>query len=201
MVNRPRIKGTAAESALVAYLRSNGWPYAERRALSGTTDKGDVAGTGPLVWECKAAGTAPQIPAWLLETETERINAGAEYGILIVKTRGLGDRRVGQWLAVMRLDAHEKLMVQSNVPVIVSPESRFYSTSRLAGEFALLRMRRGEIVGVSPDGTAPAAWPLVAAQMMPPGSKELIERHYRVMRLEEMVPLLHGAGYGESGVS
>lgn len=191
MVNRPRIKGTAAESALVAYLRLNGWPYAERRALSGTTDKGDVAGTGPLVWECKAAGTAPQIPAWLVETEVERINANAEYGILVVKTRGLGDRRVGQWLAIMRLDAHDKLMAQSHARVIVSAEPRFYSTSRLAGEFAQLRMRRGEFTGI----TAPEQI-LIAAQMMPPGSKTLIERHYRVMRLEEMALLLCSAGYG-----
>ena len=55
-MNTSRRKGTAWESALVDYLIGKGWPHAERRALNGCNDKGDIAGlpgvvtfTGPFV--------------------------------------------------------------------------------------------------------------------------------------------------------
>lgn len=97
-----RRKGTAAESALVDYLRTHGWKYAERRALTGSKDKGDVTGTPGVVWEQKNAARIC-IPEWMRETETERENAGADIGVLVIKPRGVGVTRVDQWAALLPL--------------------------------------------------------------------------------------------------
>ena len=45
MVNKPKILGTQWETDVVRYLQAHGAPLAERRALSGPVDKGDIAGT------------------------------------------------------------------------------------------------------------------------------------------------------------
>lgn len=108
MTNRPKAIGTATESAVVAYLRTDGFPHAERRALAGFTDLGDITGTPLVVWEVKgghAAETASdaQIRAWLQETERERANARADIGILITKRKAIGAQRAGHWWAHMTL--------------------------------------------------------------------------------------------------
>ena len=194
MVNRPRIKGTTAEAALCAYLRDNGWPDAERRALSGTQDKGDVAGTGPLVWEVKSTANTPLIPAWLMETGIERQNAGADYGILVIKTKGIGPRRMDQWLAIMTLEDHQRLLHFASATVICSPTPRFFTRDRLNKEFVALTIDRD--IARDTDGATCHGCPVVAAHMMPPGAKDNPQRHYRAMRLGHMVHLLHSAGYG-----
>jgi hypothetical protein len=43
-VSKSRAKGTSWESAIVTYLIEQGWPHAERRALAGALDKGDITG-------------------------------------------------------------------------------------------------------------------------------------------------------------
>lgn len=83
MSTKSKAKGTAAEREVVKYLQ-NWWPAAERRALSGNKDKGDVAGIPGVVVEVKAAAT-PQLAAWKRETLTERENAGAARCMLVVK--------------------------------------------------------------------------------------------------------------------
>lgn len=88
-MSRQRQKGTAFETLIVDYLRDHGFPYAERRALHGTNDKGDITGTGPLVWECKNHKTLA-LSEWMRETEIERDNATADVGVLVVKRRGYG---------------------------------------------------------------------------------------------------------------
>lgn len=104
-----RRKGTSAESAVVAYLQANGWTYAERRALMGSKDKGDVTGVPGLCVEVKSAARIC-IPEWMRETEAERVNAGADYGFLVVKPRGVGDTRVGKWAALLPLEALVELL-------------------------------------------------------------------------------------------
>ena len=79
-------KGTAFERSIADHLRHY-WPYADRAPLTGNKDRGDIAGTPGIVWECKNAKTI-KLSEWLDETETERDNAEAEIGILVVKRRG-----------------------------------------------------------------------------------------------------------------
>ena len=106
MSSRSKSIGTAGESAVAKYLKAHGWPYAERRSLNGALDRGDIAGTPGIVWEIKAGAAAmnasdAQIDAWLRETETERLNDGADIGILVTKRRGVSGTRAGEWWAVL----------------------------------------------------------------------------------------------------
>lgn len=110
MANKPKARGTAAETAVVRAIRTLGFPHAERRALHGTHDLGDLTGTPGICWEVKggtAAKTASdgQIAAWLLETEKERVNGGADVGVLVVQRKGIGAANAHRWWAVMRLGA------------------------------------------------------------------------------------------------
>jgi Holliday junction resolvase len=97
---KSKAKGTAAEREVVRYLQT-WWPNAERRALSGNKDKGDVAGIHDLVVEVKAAATL-QIPAWKRETLKEMENADAGNCMLVVKRPR---KAVGEWDAYMPIGA------------------------------------------------------------------------------------------------
>lgn len=117
MVNRPKAIGTAGETAVVRFLQVNGFPQAERRALAGTHDLGDVTGTPDLCWEVKAGEAAwnasdKQIDKWLVETEVERVNAGASVGILVVARYG---KAPAFWWAVMPMRTHQLLLGYASV--------------------------------------------------------------------------------------
>lgn len=108
-MSKSKQKGTAAETAVVNYLRDHGFPGAERRALAGGADKGDLF-TGPgLCWEVKAHKKYA-IPAWLTETGIETINARADYGVLVVKPVGVGTTRTGDWWCVLTLEQLTNLL-------------------------------------------------------------------------------------------
>lgn len=114
MTNKPKAIGTAAETAVVRYLRDNGFPMSERRALHGTTDLGDITGIPGVVIEVKAGdqtkGAGPgskKAAAWIAQTETERANADAEIGILVVQRH---HQNVRNWWAVLTANDHQRLM-------------------------------------------------------------------------------------------
>jgi hypothetical protein len=105
MTTRPKDIGTAAETAVVRYLRGNGFPHAERRALTGSLDQGDITGTPGIAWEVKGGAAAArasdgQVNLWLAETEAERVNAHADHGILIIRRAGIGPANAGRWWAI-----------------------------------------------------------------------------------------------------
>lgn len=104
-MSKAKQKGTAAETALVRFLQGQGFPGAERRALGGGgfgEDLGDITGIPALCMEVKNHATY-KIPAWLKETEIERQNAKADFGILVVKPNKIGmtPDKVGQWWGIM----------------------------------------------------------------------------------------------------
>jgi hypothetical protein len=80
-------KGTAWESAVVEHLRANGVPYAERRALNGAKDRGDIAGIPGVAIECKSAARV-ELAAWVDEAEAERVNDRADVAAVWIKRRG-----------------------------------------------------------------------------------------------------------------
>jgi hypothetical protein len=86
-VSAGRAKGTRWESACVAWLNAHGFPYAERRALAGALDKGDITGIPGVVVEAKSQNRL-SLAEWLDEAEQERVNAGAEVGVVWFKRRG-----------------------------------------------------------------------------------------------------------------
>ena len=89
---------------MVRALRGLGFPQAERRALAGIHDLGDITGCPGIVWEVKAGAAAKtasdgQIDAWLAETEAERVNARADVGVLVTARAGIGALNADRWWA------------------------------------------------------------------------------------------------------
>ena len=92
-MNKSKQKGTRAETNIVKALQAEGIA-AERRALAGSNDKGDIKiNIGPddriVIIESKA-GKQTQAPSrfllteWLSQTEKEMYNSGAIYAALVV---------------------------------------------------------------------------------------------------------------------
>lgn len=118
-MNRSKSKGTATETAVTRYAQSNGFPHAERRALHGSLDRGDVLLCPGVVLEVKGGVTAETasdllVERWLVETELERVNAGAAVALLVTKRAAVGSLRAGQWWAHLRLSTLAQ--ITSSVP-------------------------------------------------------------------------------------
>lgn len=86
-MSKSKAKGTAWESAVVDCLQTLGVPHAERRALNGAADKGDIAGLPGVVIECKNAARV-ELGSWVDEAVAERDNARAAVGVVWHKRRG-----------------------------------------------------------------------------------------------------------------
>ena len=80
-MSRSRAKGTAWESAIVDFLRGHGWPHAERRALNGARDRGDIAGLPGLVIEAKDANRI-ELAEWVKEVCAEARNAEPDPAVM-----------------------------------------------------------------------------------------------------------------------
>lgn len=98
MVNRSKTKGTSAETAVVTYLIAAGALHAERRALTGNQDKGDIAGLPGVAVEVKNCAR-DQLPQWIDETTVEGVNARADIAVCWHKRRGTTDP--GKWFVTM----------------------------------------------------------------------------------------------------
>jgi len=187
-VNKPRIKGTFAETVVVNYLRDNGFPYAERRTLKGAKDRGDVAGCPGLCFEVKYAGVNLKISSWLGETDVESLNDGADYGILVVKPLGLGERSVASWYAVMTSGYFAKLVqavqLLDNYPIIHEGVPTTYSAKALRWQLNSSTRSLGSNE-------------VMALTLRPPRTKDNPAGWYRVTTLEHMVKLLRFVGYGD----
>ena len=107
-MNKSKRKGTLAESAVVDYLRRT-FSMAERRALQGANDRGDVSGIPKVVIEIKNHASY-KLPEWIRETKAEQLNDQAEIGILVIKPNGVGVSNVQDWWAVVTLDTMVKLL-------------------------------------------------------------------------------------------
>lgn len=114
MVNRSKQKGTRFESELVDYLRDRGFAGCERRALTGTQDRGDIAGIEGWTIEAKNVISASWAD-WIDQTEVERRNSGDEFGLLVVRRRM---KPITQAYAVMRLDQMVDLMILTDQEVV-----------------------------------------------------------------------------------
>ena len=78
----------ASETAIVTFLRSHGFPYADRVPLSGSRDRGDVTiGPGSPAIEAKSQARH-SLAEWLDEAHGEAMNARAPFGVVWFKRRG-----------------------------------------------------------------------------------------------------------------
>lgn len=91
-------KGTSAETAVVTYLRSQGFIQAERRALHGNADRGDIAGIPGVVVEVKNCART-ELAAWIDEAELEGDNDSAQVALVWHKRRGKGNP--ADWFVTM----------------------------------------------------------------------------------------------------
>jgi hypothetical protein len=97
-MNRSKIKGTSAETAVVNYMRGEGFPHVERRALAGNSDRGDLAGVPGLVVEIKNCAKT-ELAAWVDEARIEQTNDRADLGVVWHKRRGKGSP--ADWFVTM----------------------------------------------------------------------------------------------------
>ena len=108
MVNKPKQRGTAAETAFLRFARVNGFPEAVRNPLAGNKDQGDLTLCPKVIVEVKA-DKALDYPRFMRETEAERVNAGAAVGICAIKPVGLGDKSIANWWVLMASGTYEAL--------------------------------------------------------------------------------------------
>lgn len=87
-----RDRGTRWETLIVEYLRESGALHAERRALQGALDRGDIAGIPGVVIEAKNA-KAITLGPWLNEALAEKANDHADVGVVWHHRRGKGSPR------------------------------------------------------------------------------------------------------------
>ena len=97
-MSKSKAKGTKLESEVVTYLRQTGWPSAERRALTGTNDQGDITGVPGVTIECKSRnGFFPS--EWCDQLDREMANTHDAVGFVVAKRRGTTE--VGDYFALM----------------------------------------------------------------------------------------------------
>ena len=92
-----RNRGLNAERDLCKWLRTNGFPHAERAVRTGfrtvdrtSADPGDVTGTPGIVWSVKDCAVE-QRAVWMAELDEMRSGSGADLGLLVHKRRGHAD--------------------------------------------------------------------------------------------------------------
>lgn len=112
-----RNRGAAAERAVVAWLRDNGFPHAERAVRTGyrtadrtSADHGDITGTPGIVWQVKDTLDFEQpavLAATLADTAAQTVAAGGEFGVLVQRRRGSAD--TGRWWAWMPGEAYVRV--------------------------------------------------------------------------------------------
>ena len=83
-------KGPLFEKQVVEYLQAHGFPYAERRVMGGSNDRGDVGGIPGVVLELKNQKRL-SLAEWVDEAELEANNAGVDVFAVVHKRRGIGN--------------------------------------------------------------------------------------------------------------
>lgn len=119
-MSRQKQKGTAFETAIVEYLQNLLCDNTiERRALSGTCDRGDISGVTfcghRMTLECKNENRM-RLAEYIREAETEAANDNARYYAVIHKKRGVGistAKTIGQQYVTMPLHMLASIIIES----------------------------------------------------------------------------------------
>lgn len=109
-----RVKGSAFEREVVAVLRANGHPHAERAYGAGRADdRGDIDGLPGFVIEAKAC-RALDLAGWMGEAVAEAANAGpGVVPVVVTKRRG---KPAADAYAVLRLEDFAQLINERPPP-------------------------------------------------------------------------------------
>ena len=95
-MSKSRVKGTGGENEYIVKWAARWWPSAERRALMGIRDTGDVAGT-PYVVSVKRCESWP-IHKWLGDLRKMRANAKGAPGFIAAR------RNREEWVYIVPAD-------------------------------------------------------------------------------------------------
>lgn len=109
MANPSGDKGYRGEAPVLAHLLQRGFHRVYRLRSQGVSDKGDIGGIDGVCIEVKNRGVY-NLAGWMKETAREKGNSGAETSALVIKPKGVGDTRVGQWWVMMTLDEYVDLI-------------------------------------------------------------------------------------------
>jgi alpha-ketoglutarate-dependent taurine dioxygenase len=151
VANPSKARGTRWESTIrdflngvLEYSRPTDWRLIKRQAQEGAKDVGDLH-AWPFVLEAKDV-KSPAVPTWLRQADTEAVNAGFPYGVVIHKVRGKGPA-----LARVHItdETFRRLPTEALVGCPVpAPNARGYHTWTLADFAEVLRTVRERF---SPD--------------------------------------------------
>jgi hypothetical protein len=109
-MSSPRKIGTAWESAVVSHLQYHGFVTAERRALHGSKDIGDLTGLPGFLIGCKNERTI-RLSTYMDELQVQKgnlVRGGGVVPLEVVKRRGQGPGRayvvieLNEFLPVLR---------------------------------------------------------------------------------------------------
>lgn len=111
MTNTSKQRGTRWETAIVDYLKTKGWPFAERRALQGSADRGDIIlGIPGVVIEAKNAKEY-RLAEWVNEAVTQGANDQARVAVVWAHRRGKGS--AGDGYVIMTGDQFAYLLKEA----------------------------------------------------------------------------------------
>lgn len=101
MTGPQKVKGDRFERDLVAFMRANGVPHAERALGAGRrADQGDILGLPGIAIQAKDRAEL-RFSEWLAQAERQRANARADLGVVVAKRKG---RPAGESYVVMTFD-------------------------------------------------------------------------------------------------
>ena len=114
-----KARGTAFETLIVKFLRSKGFKKAYRPATKGGYDTGDINGiTSPrrqAIIQCKNQRKF-DLSGWLNDTveqaQQEEVGHNA-LPILVVKRPGIGEAKIGDSYAILRLEDVSSLLKEA----------------------------------------------------------------------------------------
>lgn len=89
-------RGRTAENQTVRFLRSTGWPYAERRAKEGANDRGDITGVIGVTFQVKD-WAKPNYPKWFKDV-VEQAHRDNGVPVLVHKRRNQQAKNWDVWL-------------------------------------------------------------------------------------------------------
>jgi len=114
---RPKDKGTRFETACVRYLRKRlEDERIDRAAMRGNRDAGDIHGLVAHgrkgIVECKdyKSWSRSDLLDWQSQTVTERGNADADFALLVIHTKGVGETRFGDNACHLQVRDLERVM-------------------------------------------------------------------------------------------
>jgi len=125
-----------------------------------------------------------KIGPWMNEVDQERIHADADYGILVIKYKGVGERNVGKFLTCMRWDEADHLTRLSRLP-----SDRFWELRYGVKQAPVQLLKANDVMGREVGQMSM----VVHKQRGTTSSSQ----DYHFMWLEDRLTLLQMAGYGE----